>query len=340
MNNNFARIIKLVFSFFPKWRLYGFSVAFWSLIFPFQKILVSLKPFFGKRKHSAILNYLINRYGKIINKHLNCKQDKYSFIKQNSPVWVCWWDGPEAMPPVVKICYDSIIHNAGDHPVNFITKNNFKDFVSIPEYIIEKLNSKIITITSFSDILRAVLLFEYGGIWMDITIYVMNNPSFTDYPFFTLKAPARTASITLYDYSGLANHMINFCDDKNRQISRWSSFLLAGTEKSPFFEYIRDFYYAYWQDHNNQIDYMLVDYIIAIGYDYIPLIRALIDNVPCSNAEKFELEKDLNNEYNENNFSQYRNTPFHKLTWKKDFLPYIKRNKLTNYGYLAGYMNK
>ena len=260
-------------------------------------------------------------------------------IEPNSPIWLSWWDGEETMPPLVRVCYKSLLKQAGTHPVQLITKHNFQNFITIPEYIIEKVNSGLMTVTHFSNILRANLLYDYGGIWMDATILVLNEISLDKFTFFTLKAPEKNGvGVTISRFAGLSS---GFSDKRKRfrnhtepQISRWSGFLLAGTRQCPVFAYLRDILYAYWKDHNDQIDYLLFDYTIALGYDNIPIMKKLIDNVPCSDVEKFVLEENMNAEYSDELFSQFPMTTFHKLTWKKQFNTNTKDNKPTIYGHL------
>jgi Capsular polysaccharide synthesis protein. len=330
------RYFSIMLRFFPAWRLYGFSAAFWSLIFPFHHVFGFLRPFLGKKKHKAILSYLIDHYKDIIVKFSQRTSQPVSNIESSSTIWVCWWDGEEAMPDIVKVCWKSIRQHSGKHPVVLITKNNYKEYVSFPDYIMEKVNAKIITITHFSDILRANLLYEHGGIWMDATILTLKDISLEDMPFFTLKAPAKkNNSISMARFSGISDittpYRYNFSSPK---ISRWSGFLLAGVKGSIIFEYLRDILYSYWKDHNDQIEYFLVDYSIALGYDNIPDMKRLIDNVPTSTMEKFVLERKLNIEYNDDNFSSFLSVSFHKLSWKNKFDKYTKKQKLTIYGHL------
>lgn len=330
------RFFPIVGRFFPACRLYGFSVAFWTLVFPFHHIFNFLRPFLGKKKHKAILTYLTDHYKDIIVKYSKRNPQPDSNIGSSSTIWVCWWDGEEAMPDIIKVCYKSIKQHSGKHPVVLISKYNYKEYVSFPDYIIEKVNGKIITITHFSDILRANLLYEYGGIWMDATILTLKEIFLDDVSFFTLKAPAKkNNSISMARFSGISDLKTPYqYDSSSPNISRWSGFLLAGAKGSIIFEYLRDIHYAYWKDHNDQIEYFLVDYSIALGYDNIPNMKKMIDNVPCGSMEKFVLEKSLNMEYNENNFSQFLSVPFHKLSWKNKFNKFTSGNKLTIYGHL------
>jgi hypothetical protein len=333
LKHNISRIPR----FFSQLGLYGFSVAFATLLYPFSRMFFSFEPNIAVLKHRSILNYLYLHYKDIINKYADSSTLPNSFIKKDSTIWICWWDGEETMPPLVRVCYKTILLHAGTHPVQLITKFNFRDFITIPDYILKKVESKIITVTHFSNMLRANLLYDYGGIWMDATILVLKDISLDNSAFFTLKAPAKKSkSISLARFAGLSNKSLSFNvnDARDPQTSRWSGFLIAGSKHSQIFAYMRDILYAYWKDHNDQIDYLLYDYTIALGYDNIPAAKKMIDDVPGTEKEKFVLEENLNKEYSEESFSAFSSTTFHKLTWKKKFNTYTKDHKLTIYGYL------
>jgi len=329
------KYLHLLKGFFSKWKLYGFPVASSSIIFPLHHLFPAIKSFFGKKKHASIFRYLLEHYSDVVHSFAERHMDSISIIEPQSTIWVCWWDGYESMPPLVRACYNSIKEHAGIHPVQLITRHNFRDFISIPNYILEKVDAGIMTVTHFSNIVRANLLYEHGGIWMDATILVTQEISLETMSFYTLKAPApKSSSVTLARFAGLSNPAARILDDTNPQTSRWSGFLLAGSKHSIIFDYMRKILYAYWKDHNHQIDYVLYDYTIALGYEYIPIFKKLVDNVPCSDVEKFVLEKNLNTEFSEEKFSQYRKTPFHKLTWKSKFTTHTKEGKLTIYGHI------
>ena len=323
---------KLFKRFIPQCRLYGFSVAFWSFMFGFKQIYCNrLKLFFAVQKHKAILRYLSSRYFAVIDDYTKRAEPQKQNIAPESPIWVCWWDGEEAMPPLVKACYNSIKRHAGKHPVKLITKFNFREFVSIPEYILEKVEKKIMTLTHFSNILRVNLLHDHGGIWLDSTILVLKDIALDHLPFYTLKTTNKTYNVS---HIPLQGHLYKFTEKKVPLVNNWSGFLLAGAKNSIVFAYMRDILYVYWKDHNDQIDYLLYDYTIAFGYGNIPCIKKIMDNVLCIDYDKNALEKIMNSEYSKEQFEQYSET-FYKLTWKKKFNMHTKNNKLTVYGHLV-----
>lgn len=90
-------------------------------------------------------------------------------------IWVFWWQGELAMPPVIKECYKSILRNCNGRTVVLLDQNNFKDYITLPDYILRKFYEGVISKTHFSDILRVGLLKEYGGMWIDAAIFVKTN---------------------------------------------------------------------------------------------------------------------------------------------------------------------
>lgn len=52
---------------------------------------------------------------------------------------------------------------ASAHLVILITQHNFADYVTMPDYVLEKQRRGIIDLMHFSDILRMMLLREHGA---------------------------------------------------------------------------------------------------------------------------------------------------------------------------------
>ena len=91
----------------------------------------------------------------------------------NYPIWVFWWQGVNKMPELVRICYNSIVQNAGEHPVHLLTENNYEQYLSkLPHLkeILNRIQQRTVSYAYFSDIIRSYLLYEYGGVWIDATV--------------------------------------------------------------------------------------------------------------------------------------------------------------------------
>ena len=88
----------------------------------------------------------------------------------NDTIWICWLQGIDKDPSLIKRCYKSIKDNFKDSKI-VVDESYINDYVELPSYIMEKDGKGIITKTHFSDILRLELLSQYGGTWIDGTVY-------------------------------------------------------------------------------------------------------------------------------------------------------------------------
>lgn len=123
------------------------------------------------RKHETVLKYLEGRFG-----------DYYASYDYGAPlppldpalegkIWMCWWQGEENAPEIVRACIDSVRRNAGGHEVVVITDENLSEYVDIPEWVLEKVRAGVMSRTNLSDLLRLSLLAEHGGMWLDATFF-------------------------------------------------------------------------------------------------------------------------------------------------------------------------
>ena len=106
------------------------------------------------------------------NKVMAKKVKPKKTLTDKNIIWQFWgqgWDY-EKLPSVVKICYKSMEKYGKGYTVIRLDNESMKEYLDIPEYILEKLNDKRMGYAHFSDILRFALLSNYGGVWMDATI--------------------------------------------------------------------------------------------------------------------------------------------------------------------------
>jgi glycosyltransferase involved in cell wall biosynthesis len=272
---------------------------------------------FGNGNSRVIRKYLIDNYSKIINKYKDCEYESGKNINHDqSAIWTCWWDGEDAMPEIVKVCYKSVCDNAGTHPVHLITKNNYHKFIDIPDYIIEKVSKGMISITHLSDILRMCLLYEHGGLWLDATVFVTSNID---------------SSVFESDLVTIRNNSVCFLDPKYK----WTSFCIGGQNGHPFFAFIRDIFLEYWNKKNELIAYFLVDYCIITAYSKIPAIRNMINQIPYSNPQVFSLSQNMENAFDAKIYERIcSNTNFHKLSWKQFYPEKTNSEEYTFWGYI------
>lgn len=228
--------------------------------------------FFTNKKNDYVLEYLRENYKSVF--------DSFRFGESNSklekndsvlPIWVCWLDGIENAPLLVQKCVSSIIENAGLHPVHLITKENYMEYVRLPEYIIQKTKKGLICAAHFTDVLRICLLYQYGGLWLDATIYCKDKipEEYFNESFFTCKS--------------------KFSDIGCVSNNQWTTFCLGGKKNCIIFQALREFFYQYWMKENQAVDYLFFDSAIEIARECVPEISRLISSVPYNNINRDSL---------------------------------------------------
>lgn len=205
------------------------------------------------------------------------------------------------MPEIVKICYASLKAHANGHPVRLLTKDNYRRYVEMPEWVMTKFNAGMITITHFSDLLRLALLSRYGGFWMDATLYLTGDlPKDTPY-FFTLKQNRKHEEfVSAY---------------------RWSGYCIGGATDNPLFSRAHTILMLYWREHNKLINYYVLDYVLNILYESNDEICRMIDENECSNSNVLYLVTHLNKPYNVEEWNKIKQqTYIHKLNRRIQYM--------------------
>lgn len=246
-------------------------------------------------------------------------------FSEKIPVWVCWLQGIDKMPEIVKICYKNMQNKFPDFTeIKLVTMDNYNDYVSMPNYVLEKLNKGYISLTNFSDILRFMLLQEYGGLWIDSTVYVSNQV-----PQKVFQQPF---------YSQKTND--SFFKIRYVSESRWASWLMFVRPHSPIFDYCTPLLLYYVKNFDCFIDYYLIDYLIDLAYSNNQYVRQLIDCLEINNEGAFLLNEVINNEFNKEKFEQIKkDTLFNKLDWHRNLQGLTVDNKITYYEYLKSINN-
>ena len=248
-------------------------------------------------KHKAILDYLGGKYTAVIDKY-KASTMPLARLVPDCPIWICWFQGEKNMPAIVKGCLRSVREHCGMHVVRVITMDNLADWISLPGHVMDKVNHKEITLTHFSDIVRNALLTEQGGIWLDATIYLTDELQGWDLPFYTIKQDCQP------DHKFVSEYM-------------WTGFCMGGVKGNPLNSFVRDALYEYHRKERGLIDYLLIDYIIALGYNTVPAIKRLVDNVPCSNPGLYYMQHNMSRPTDENHLKEVcEGTSVFKLNYK------------------------
>lgn len=275
------------------------------------------------KKHDILLEYYTKTFGKYLTEYDYdlAKKSVKKASKYKDVIWVCWWQGIDNAPTIVKECINSIKCGAGNKKVILITLNNYKEYIDVPNFVEEKIEKGIITLTNFSDLLRLSLLSKYGGLWLDATFYCKEGANLGDYfgdELWSIKRPDYGhTSVACGNFGGYSM----YCNEKNR----W------------MFKVIRDFFLHYWETNDFMVDYLMIDYMIVLAQKNNNEIAKAFDNIKPNNPNCDELCKVLNDEFDEEKWNLIlENTNLFKLTWKKDF-DEMKNNRKTFYGKIVNH---
>ena len=222
-------------------------------------------------------------------------------------IWAMWQQGEAQMPETVKSSMKTIKDFAERNGCKFhlLTDENLLSYISIPKDIIEKNKRKELSSAAFSDIVRTSLLYEYGGIWMDATLFV---------------SPYATVDMFKGDFFSL-NHPPIHADKIERAIGdfKWSSFFLAGKRGKSYFKHIRDLFIYFVRKYPVFIQYLMLDYFIFSEYKLNDEFKALVGGLPVlAPAERVWFLRDHANEiYDKHEWEEVlRTTPIMKTTYK------------------------
>ena len=216
--------------------------------------------------------------------------------KSSDTIWMCWFQGMDNAPDLVKKCYQSVVKNNPDKKVIVITEKNISDYVTFPEYIVTKWKQGVITHTHMTDLLRLELLITYGGLWLDATVLCTGiAPEYffdSDLFFFQTLKPGR---------DGHASYI--------------SSWLMEAKTNNKILMATRELCYEYWKTNNTMWDYFLLhDFMSIVLEKYEEDWKKII---PRDNATPHILLLRLFDQYDEKMWATIKSqTQFHKLTYK------------------------
>lgn len=265
-----------------------------------------------KKLHDNVYKYLTSKYLWVLDNNY------YENNIRSKCIWIFWWQGFETAPLIIKKCIDSVKKNAGTFKVEIIDKNSYMKYVKLSDSILKKLNNGTITITHFSDILRMNLIADYGGYWLDATIFCTDNieSHIADLPIYTGRNSGK-------DITNISNW-------------NWTGYAIYGNSGNPLFCYVRDLFNAYWENEEHLVDYYLIDYMIKVVYENNDIVKKMIDQIPINNINQTKLDKCFNEEYSDELYGKLINdsdTWLYKITWKKKYNLFTENGKPTIYNH-------
>lgn len=251
---------------------YSWGGVYWLMLYTFRLII-----HMAYKQHTIemfyrqlVLEYFTKYYSAIIEEYKRKPHEASQPLSKDNVIWVCWFQGEENMPPLVKQCYKLLLQNSNGHEVVLLTNENIREYVEIPKEIYDKVDSGKMLLAHFSDILRMCLLAKYGGLWVDATYWITRPIEIDGNPFYTLKQ-----------------------DDKEAiHISRgqWACNCIGAGSNYYVFAFVRDCLLAFYLDNSPMKEYFLFDYIFLIAYNSFSDFRDIIDSMPYRSPDILKVQ--------------------------------------------------
>ena len=304
---------------------FGFKVAFvkyfCAVFFMHNSSLYinTLQKYINNMMAKYINSYI---YIYIYTKYSVCDKKENIYESEKIPVWFCWFQGEDNMPQLNKICYNRLkqVVPTDRAEIKFITFDNIKDYVQMPDFILEKLKTGVITYTHFSDHLRYCLLANYGGLWIDSSIFLttLDLREVFETPFWTAKC---SKIIEKEPGKGQSFNGLWFV---NSQASK------------KFFSVVYDLCVFYWFAHNRILDYVLADYVMNFIIAKLSWAMDMFKAVESGNDYYREFDRNMNIPYNPDFYdSLFNKNGFQKTSGKHKYEKTDKDGNLTIFGYLC-----
>lgn len=238
--------------------------------------------------NSMVASFLLRKYEDLIQRNIDRYNEQNLKHERTDKLWFCWLQGKENMPEIIRACYNSQKRYISGRDMVFIDGNNWREYVSIPDYLVVKYKKGIIPKAMFSDLIRLELLINYGGTWLDATVLCTGgyDPALMDTDIF------------VYRYG------------KNKGLSNW---FITSCTNNPILMVIRDVLHQYWKDYNVVVNYYIFHLVFGRLMKEYP---EMIDKMPYADSYgAINLAINLHKPYNEGVWKRVNESVhFHKLT--------------------------
>ena len=282
--------------------------------------------YLGNQSKSKYFDYrrkVIKTFVRGLRNEANIDNIDNEIVEKNNEfpkiIWTMWQQGEAQMPETVRASMKTIKDFTKRNGCEFhlLTEENFADFIDIPNDITKKYKKKELSAAHYSDIIRFSLLYQYGGIWMDATLFV---------------SPYATVEMFKGNFFSL-NHPPAHPEQMERTIGdfKWSGFFLAGQKGGSHFKHIRDLYLYYVRKYPVFIHYLMMDYFILSEYESNHEFKELVDRLPIlAPAERVWFLRDHAHDlFDEKEWEEVlKTTPILKTTYK------IKKEEVLPESYL------
>ena len=219
---------------------------------------------------------------------------------QHKIIWICWFQGLEQAPEIVKESVESVKTHCKECEVIILTHENLHKYANIPDYIQEKYDNGIMPVAHYSDVLRLILLTQHGGVWIDATVLL------------TEKIPTGILESEFFCYRATMTALSKI---------KASSWFIVSKPNNLILCHVRDMLFAYWKKENSLVNYYVFHLCFAIVINKNAECRKIWSKVPSyANYKNHLLQSELLKPFNREIFENIcKETTVHKLTYKLQF---------------------
>ncbi len=281
---------------------------------------LSQKAIFYKTK--CLSRFIEEHFPEIISKYMEYIPE--TTVSADFKIWWFWGQGETEMPLLVRSTLRELkTHNDN---INIVSLQNLKDYIDVPVEVIEKVRKGRISWANFSDIIRTNLLYKFGGIWLDATVWVPKKLPIEKLQQMTV-------------YSANANYEV--C---NKSICFWTSFeynwsswcMFANSSKTALFGFVSEIMTAVAKSDNPWPDYVFQDFLIYYAIHNIPGIKEQFDamkELPCTH--RGTLANLMNQPFDQEKYDQICKNDFvFKLSYRANWKAQCENGDKTFYGEL------
>lgn len=171
-------------------------------------------------------------------------------ISNKDTVWVMWLQGIDNAPEIVKRCVESQVQALPEKKFIFLDESSIEKYIKLPEYIYEKRKKGFIGNAHYSDLVRNEILINYGGYWIDSTVYITDNSLFKnidDLPLFMFS----------FYYFGF-----------NPEIMELNNWLIHSCTNNNMISLLQKMLLEYWKDYDRAVNYFIYQIFETIVNEY------------------------------------------------------------------------
>lgn len=254
-------------------------------------------------------------------------------------IWQYWAQGINHLPPIVRSCLNTTRRFAegNGYELKIITNDNISEYISLEKSITNKIGAGF-TYTNFSDLLRATLLYNFGGIWLDATILITGD--------FEKILNSSNRIFYVRDANASAGDRKRFFEF-NKSYFRWDegwrivwlNSIIKAPKSDPLFYLLSNILSYYWMTKKQYGQYFLMQMYFDQILNRINLFERFnkkYNFLGLSDIPPHYLQLNLGKTFDDKGFQKVlQQSPVHKLTYKvsdkvlsnkKDLYYYILKN--------------